>query len=196
MAQFSDAVSNGDSPHGNLYPVFPYNDLTMMSDQDLVDLYAAIMATPPVSSRRSNQVVFPLNFRPLVSGWKNLFFSPHRFQPNPDHSDQWNRGAYLANGLAHCVACHSPTNALGAVVHGQEFTGNPGGTGGKAPPLTPLALVQDGYDVDTLAQTLKTGLTPNAGRVGKEMKLVITDETSQWTEADRQAVATYLLNID
>lgn len=81
------------------------------------------------------------------------------------------------------------------MVRGKEFTGNPGGgTGGKAPPLTAAALVQDGYDVDAISQTLKTGWTPNAGRVGNEMGLVISDETSQWTEADRRAVATYLFN--
>lgn len=195
LAQFSDAISNGDSPHGNLYPVFPYNDLTLMSDQEVADLYAAIMTAPAVAhATPANEVMFPLNFRLLVSGWKNLFFSPHRYQNDPSHSAQWNRGAYLANGPTHCVACHSPLNALGAVVDGKHFTGNAaGGTGGKTPPLTALALLQDGYTIDGLAQTLKTGVTPNAGKVGAEMGPVIRDETSHWTDADLKAMATYLL---
>lgn len=198
LAQFSDALSNGDSSHGNLYPVFPYNDLTLMGDQAVVDLYAAIMAAPPIAHRApAHEVSFPFNIRLLVSAWKNLFFSPHRYADDPDHSPMWNRGAYLANGPAHCVACHSPINALGAVEHGRAFTGNPsGGTGGKAPPLTPLSLAQNGFDVDTLALTLKSGLTPNAGRVGKEMGQVIADETSRWTADDRRAIAAYLLDID
>jgi len=198
IAQFSDALSNGNGPLGNLYPVFPYNDLTLMSDQDVADLYAAIMATQPVSHvAPPNDVRFPLNIRLLVSGWKNLFFSPHRYRADPTRSARWNRGNFLANGLTHCVACHSPSNALGAVRRGRELTGNPaGGTGGKAPALTPAALAQDGYDLASLAETLKTGRTPNAGQVGNEMSLVISDETSRWIDADREAVAAYLLGLN
>lgn len=196
LAQFSDALSNGDGPHGNLYPVFPYNDLTLMSDQEVVDLYAAISAVPPVRHETpANQVIFPLNIRLLMSGWKNLFFSPHRYQNDPTHSEEWNRGAYLAKGPAHCVACHSPSNALGAVEDGKYFAGNPsGGSGGKAPPILATALVADGYTADTLVQMLKTGITPNAGKVGDEMGLVISDETSHWTDPDLKAIATYLLS--
>jgi hypothetical protein len=69
------------------------------------------------------------------------------------------------------------------------------GPGGKAPPLTPAALLQDGYTRDGLAQTLKTGVTPNAGKVGNEMGLVVTDETSHWTDDDLKAVADYLLDL-
>ena len=198
IAQLSEAISNGNGPHGNLYPVFPYSDLTLMSDQEVADLYAALMAVPPLPrASPSNDVTFPFNIRLLVSGWKNLFFSPHRFKPDAVHSERWNRGNYLANGLSHCVACHSPSNILGAVERGKEFTGNPvGGTGGKAPSLTTAALIQDGYDLAGLAQTLKTGKTPNAGQVGDEMALVITDETSLWTDADREAVAAYLLGLE
>jgi mono/diheme cytochrome c family protein len=196
LAEFSDALSNGNSPKGNLYPVFPYNDLTLASDQDVVDLYAAVKAVPPIShASPPDRVVFPLNFRWIVSGWKNLFFSPQRYQDDPSRSASWNRGAYLANGLTHCVACHSPLNALGAVESGKQFTGNPrGGPGGKAPSLTVAALVRDGYTRDSLAQTLRTGITPNAGKVGNEMGPVVADETSHWTDDDRNAVADYLLN--
>ncbi len=196
LAQFSDALSNGDGPEGNLYPVFPYTNLTLMSDQDMADLYAAIMASTPVKNATpANKVIFPLNHRFLVSGWKNLFFSPHRYQDDPSRSPAWNRGAYLANGLTHCVSCHSPMNPLGAVKPGKHYAGNSGGgPGGKAPPLTPPALQQDGYTVDILAETLRTGVTPNAGKVGDEMGLVISDETSHWTDADRKAVAVYLLD--
>jgi mono/diheme cytochrome c family protein len=198
LSQFSEAISNGKGPKGNLYPVFPYNDLTLMSDQDVVDLYAAVMATPPISqSPPPNRVMFPFNIRLLISVWKNLFFSPHRYRNDPAHSSAWNRGAYLANGLTHCVACHSPLNAFGAVKNGEQYAGNPGGgPGGKAPPLTVTALLQAGYSRDTLAETLKTGVTPNAGKVGKEMGLVISDETSRWTDDDRKAIAQYLLNLD
>lgn len=198
LRQFSDALSNGDGPHGNLYPVFPYNDFTLMSDQDVVDLYAAIMSEAPVTRvGRKNQVVFPFNFRLLVSGWKNLFFSPHRYRDDPAHSASWNRGAYLANGLTHCVACHSPLNPFGAVEDDMRFTGNPsGGAGGKAPPLTEPNLLQGGYTRDSLVLLLKTGVTPARGKVGDEMGLVVTEETSHWRDEDLQAVADYLLDAE
>lgn len=198
LERFSDALSNGDGPKGNLYPVFPYSYFTLMSDQEITDLYAAVMAMPAVTQTAPpNRVSFPFDIRLLISGWKNLFFSPGRYQNDPSRSASWNRGAYLANGPSHCVACHSPYNALGAVKSGRQFTGNPrGGPGGKAPPLTAPALLQDGYTRDSLAQTLKTGGTPNAGKVGHEMGPVISDETSHWTDDDRKAVADYLLNLD
>jgi len=195
LAQFSDALSNGDSPHGNLYPVFPYNDFTLMSDQEVVDLYAAVRAAPAVVHRPPpNKVPFPFNIRLIVSGWKNLFFSPHRYRDDPAHSAAWNRGAYLANGLAHCVACHSPSNALGAIQGGKHFTGNPfGGTGGKAPAITTMALVSDGYTGASLVNLLRTGVTPSAGTVGNDMGTVVTDETSHWSDSDLSALSTYLL---
>ena len=133
----------------------------------------------------------------LVSGWKNLFFSPHRYRDDPAHSASWNRGAYLANGLTHCVACHSPLNPFGAVEDDMRFTGNPsGGAGGKAPPLSEPNLLQGGYTRDSLVLLLKTGVTPARGKVGDEMGLVVTEETSHWRDEDLQAVADYLLDAE
>ena len=194
LAQFSDAMSNGMGPDGHLYPVFPYEDYTLMSDQEIADLYAALMATEPVSTPAApSDIPFPFNIRLAMAGWKNLFFSPHRFEPEAGQSDTYNRGKYLAFGPAHCVACHSPRNGLGALDWDQALTGSPGGTGGKAPPLTRAALLAEGYDVDSLAQTLADGFTPGFDVLGAAMGEVISDGTSQWTDADRQAVAEYLL---
>ncbi|MGV8853118.1 MAG: c-type cytochrome [Devosia sp.] len=194
LAQFSDAMSNGMGPRGNLYPVFPYEHYTLMSDQEIVDLYAALMATEPVSTHApASQIAFPFNIRLAMSAWKNLFFSPGRFEPEAGKSEIYNRGKYLAFGPAHCVACHSPRNALGALDWDQALAGSPGGVGGKAPALTRAALVEEGYDVDSLAQTLEDGFTPGFDVLGAAMGEVIADSTSHWTLEDRQAVASYLL---
>ena len=194
LAQFDDAMSNGMGPQGNLYPAFPYENYTLMSDQDIVDLYAALMATEPVSTPAADSdIPFPFNIRLAMSGWKNLFFSPGRFEPDPAQSEVYNRGKYLVMGPAHCVACHSPRNALGAVDRSALLTGSPGGTGGKAPSLTRDALVEAGYDVASLAQTLEDGFTPGFDVLGGAMGEVISDGTSHWTAEDRTAVATYLL---
>lgn len=194
LAQFSDALSNGMGPQGHLYPAFPYENYTLMSDQEVVDLYAALMATDPVATPAPpSEIPFPFNIRLAMAGWKNLFFSPHRFEPEAGKDEVYNRGKYLAMGPAHCVACHTPRNALGALEWDQAFAGSPGGTGGRAPALTREALVAEGYDVASLAQTLKDGFTPGFDVLGGPMGEVIADSTSYWTDEDLNAVATYLM---
>nr|WP_314257530.1 cytochrome c [uncultured Devosia sp.] len=194
VAQFSDAMSNGMGPQGHLYPAFPYENYTMMSDQEIVDLYAALMATESVSEPAAeSQVPFPFNVRLMMAGWKNLFFKPERFVPEEGRSESYNRGKYLALGPAHCVACHTPRNALGALEWDKAMTGSPGGTGGRAPAITRQALLDDGYDEATLAQTLMDGFTPNFDVLGGPMGEVIADSTSLWTDEDRAALAEYLL---
>jgi mono/diheme cytochrome c family protein len=194
LAQFADAMSNGMGPEGHLYPVFPYEHYTLISDQEIADLYAALMATEPVNTPAAeSQIPFPFNIRLAMAGWKNLFFSPARFEPEEGRTDAYNRGKYLAYGPAHCVACHSPRNALGALEWDKALTGSPGGTGGRAPAITREALIENGYDAETLAQTLMDGFTPSFDVLGGPMGEVIADNTSQWTAEDRAAIAEYLL---
>ena len=194
LAQFSDALSNGMGPQGHLYPAFPYENYTKMTDQDVVDLYAALMATEPVATPAAESAIpFPFNVRLIMAGWKNLFFAPQRFEPEAGKDEVYNRGKYLAMGPAHCVACHTPRNALGALEWDQAFAGSPGGAGGRAPSLTRDALVAEGYDVASLAQTLKDGFTPGFDVLGGPMAEVIADSTSFWTDEDLNAVAEYLL---
>jgi mono/diheme cytochrome c family protein len=195
LAQFSNAMSNGEGPEGHLYPVFPYENYTLMSDQEVADLFAALQATVPVATpAKPHEVAFPFNIRLALAGWKNLFFSPRRYEADASQSEQWNRGRYLVDGPGHCAMCHSPRNLLGAIEAGKELTGNPGGgTGGRAPAITAAALTADGYDAATLASVLADGFTPNFDVLGGAMGEVIRDGTSHWTAEDREAVATYLL---
>ena len=195
VQQFAEAMSNGMGPQGHLYPAFPYENYTLMSDQEIVDLYAALMATEPVSDAAAeSQIPFPFNIRLAMAGWQNLFFTPTRFEPEAGQSEAYNRGKYLAYGPAHCVACHTPRNALGALEWDKALTGSPGGTGGRAPALTAAALTEEGYDVPTLVQTLKDGFTPGFDVLGGSMGEVIADSTSFWSDADLTALATYLLS--
>ncbi|MEO8684384.1 MAG: cytochrome c [Devosia sp.] len=194
LAMFSDAISNGMGPQGHLYPAFPYENYTLMSDQEIADLYAALMATDPVAEPAAeSQIPFPFNIRLAMAGWKNLFFRPARFVAEEGQSELYNRGKYLAFGPAHCVACHTPRNVLGALDWNAAFTGSPGGTGGKAPAITRDALTKHEYDVPVLAQTLKDGFTPGFDVLSGAMAEVVADSTSKWTDEDRLAVATYLL---
>ena len=197
LAEFSDALSNGHGPNGHLYPPFPYTSYTTMTDQDIVDLFAALKAIPPVSKKApAHEIGFPFNIRLVNLAWQNLFFTPHRFMKDPAHSDLWNRGAYIANGPGHCVECHSPRNAFGAIEKGQEFTGAPkGSVGGRAPALTPVALAEF-YGVSDIEDTLKTGVASSGDDLGGEMAEVVKDSTSKWTDDGRHAVAAYLLGQD
>lgn len=194
LAQFANAMSNGMGPEGHLYPAFPYENYTLMSDQEIADLYAALMATEPVAEPApESQIPFPFNIRLAMAGWQNLFFAPNRFTPEEGQSEEYNRGKYLAFGPAHCVACHTPRNALGALEWDKALTGSPGGTGGRAPAITAAALTEAGYNQTTLVDALKTGFTPGFDVLGGAMGEVISDSTSHWTEDDLNALATYLL---
>lgn len=198
LEQFSKAMSDGEGPQGHLYPVFPYENYTLMSDQEIADLYAALQVTEPVATpSKPHELSFPFNVRLSLAGWKNMFFTPGRYVPDLSRSDQWNRGRYLVDGPGHCVMCHSPRNLLGAIEAGKELTGNPdGGTGGRAPALTTTALREGGYDAATLASTLADGFTPGFDVLGGTMREVIDDGTSHWTQEDREAVAAYLLDME
>lgn len=194
IQQFSDAMSNGVGPKGRLYPVFPYENYTLMSDQEIADLYAALMATEPVSTPSAENVLsFPFNVRLAMAGWQNLFFRPGRHEADENKSDAYNRGRYLAFGPGHCVSCHTPRNALGAMDWNAALTGSPGGTGGRAPDITAAGLAAEGYDVETLVQTLKDGFTPGFDVLGGAMGEVITESTVHWTDEDLTDLATFLL---
>src|SRR6202030_4406201 len=110
------AMRAGVNPGGqHLYPTFPYDHFTNVSDEDDSALYAYLMTRPPVHApARANQLSFPLDQRVVIAGWKLLFLRHGTYQPDTAQSAAWNRGAYLVEGLAHCGACHTPRNALGA----------------------------------------------------------------------------------
>jgi mono/diheme cytochrome c family protein len=198
LAQFSKAISDGEGPQGNLYPAFPYQHYTLMSDQEVADLFAALQTTTPVPTpSRPHDVGFPFNVRLALAGWQNLFFSPRRYELDASRSERWNRGRYLVEGPGHCVMCHSPRNWLGGIDLGTELTGNPaGGTGGKAPALTAASLQGRGYDVASLSSALSDGFTPDFDVLGSAMQEVIADGTSRWIAEDREAVASYLLGVE
>src|SRR6202044_904472 len=90
---------------------------------------------------------FPFNIRRLLGGWKLLFLRGGPFVPDADKSAQWNRGAYLVTGPGHCAECHSPRNALGAIIESERFAGGPTPDGkGFVPNITPTGLGHWGND--------------------------------------------------
>ena len=113
---FERAMREGIHRDGrHLYPAFPYTHFAKTSDADLQALYAYLMAQPAVRAETpANKLAFPFNLRPLMAGWNALFHHAATLPARRDQIGDWNRGAYLVEGLGHCGACHSPRNALGA----------------------------------------------------------------------------------
>ena len=98
--------------------------MTKVTDEDINAIYAFVMTREPVRAETPpNRMLFPFNMRALIGSRKHFFFERGRFQPDPAQSAEWNRGAYLAEGLAHCGACHTPRNLLGAEKKSQAFAG-------------------------------------------------------------------------
>jgi mono/diheme cytochrome c family protein len=125
-AAFSRAMRRGVRRDGAyLYPAFPYDHFTLVSDSDNDALYAFLMTREPVhATPPGNQLPFPLNVRAMMFGWNLLFLHKGPFRPDGDHDETWNRGAYLVEGLGHCGACHTPRNFLAAEKSGARLSGS------------------------------------------------------------------------
>jgi mono/diheme cytochrome c family protein len=194
-AQFVTAMVKGTSPSGeHLFPAFPYTSYQRMNFDDLRDLFAYLKTLPAVTGKiRDHALPFPFSIRRTLGGWKWLFLDGKPFQPDPSQSAQWNRGAYLVNGPGHCAECHSPRNILGAIKSGKRFTGGPSPDGqGGTPNITQQKL--KAWSVKDIADTLTTGMTPDADFVGGSMVEVVRN-TSQLSAADREAMATYIKSL-
>lgn len=191
--QFYRAMHEGiDDEGNNLYPAFPYPWFRLVSREDDDAILAflkttlAVKYTPP-----KNDLTFPLEFRFTVKGWNLLYFNSHDFQADANQSLEWNRGAYLVNGLGHCGGCHTPKNALGAdkpklELHGATLDS------WVAPDLTANDRTGLGaWSIDDVAEYLRNGRNAHAG-AGGAMADVITYSTSLMSDVDRHAMAVYL----
>jgi len=194
-AQFVTAMVKGTSPAGeHLYPALPYTSYQRMRVDDLRDLFAYLKTLPAISGKvHDHDLPFPYNIRRTLGMWKLLFLDGKMFSPDAAQPAQWNRGAYLVNGPGHCAECHSPRNLLGAIIPSRRFTGGQSPTGqGGVPDITQGKLKN--WKVEDFVETLDTGLTPDADKVGGPMVEVVAN-TRQLSAADREAIAVYLKSL-
>ena len=209
LSDFTRSMRRGVARDGHLlYPAFPYPHFTHMTDADIAALYAYLMSRDAVQSTApANQLMFPLNVRPLMAAW-NLFFLHPGVEANSDidgeansdmpaepatHDAQLIRGKYLIDGPAHCAACHTPMNLLGAEKRGDAFDGNVI-EGWEAPALTTLLSAPKPWTHDQLAAYLRTGLADQHGAAAGPMRAV-TQSLTNASDADINAMATYLLSL-
>ncbi|NLS03420.1 c-type cytochrome [Rhizobium sp. P32RR-XVIII] len=194
-AAFNRAMREGVSRDGkHLYPAFPFDHFTLVSDEDNKALYAFLMTRPPVKQTPpANELPFPLNVRLVLAGWKTLFFNEGAYQDVASESAEWNRGAYLVNGLGHCGACHTPRNALGAEKAGAHLAG------GQAEGWTAFALDASSpapvaWTQDSLYAYLRQGWHPDHGVTNGPMGEV-TGNLGLLPDSDVHAIATYLASL-
>jgi mono/diheme cytochrome c family protein len=122
---FLKAVQRGVRPDGTrLYPAMPFPSYTYMTDNDALAIKAYLFSLPAVhAAAMENTLPFPFNQRWLMAFWSAFFNENRRFQPNAAQSPEWNRGAYIAEALAHCGECHTPRNLAFALDNRNKFSG-------------------------------------------------------------------------
>lgn len=175
----------------HLYPAFPYDHFTKVSDDDGRSIYAFLMTREPVRAEApANELPFPMNIRVLIAGWKLLFFDRGRFQPDAAKSAEHNRGAYLTEGLAHCGACHTPRNALGAEQRDQYLAGGES-EGWHAPALNAASPSPTPWTREQLFTYLRRGFVERHGVAAGPM-LPVVDNLGGVPEQDVKAIAAYV----
>jgi alcohol dehydrogenase (quinone), cytochrome c subunit len=184
-----------------LFPAFPYTSFTKTSDADIDAIYAylrtlkAVRYTPP-----SGKLVFTQRW--AMAPWNALFFTEGRFSPDTGQSAEWNRGAYLVQGLGHCSACHTPRNLFMAEAAGNAYAGGllrDRVAEGKirrwsAVNLTSARNGLSAWSVNDLAKYLQTGFSARGGAFGP-MNEVIVDSLKKLTAEDVRAMAAYLKSL-
>lgn len=200
--EFAKAVREGAAKDGrNLYPAMPYTSYAKINDQDLHILYDFFMHQVPAvkQQNRDSDIPWPLSMRWPLSVWNWVFHDDTVFKPDSSQSAQWNRGAYLVQGLAHCGTCHTP-RGIGfqeKALDQHDAAYLTGGTleGWHAPDLT--GNVKNGlgrWSAQDIAQFLKTGRTDTSAAFGS-MTDVVAHSTQYLSNDDLEAVAVYLKSL-
>ena len=193
---FERAMRQGISRDGHaLYPVFPFTSFAKTNDADMMALYAWLMSQPAVTSHTPEpQMQWGLGWRSLMALWNGLFHAPQQFEPKPKQSDEWNRGAYLVDGLGHCGACHTPRNALGAERKEQAYMQGAMVDGWQAPALKQLNPSPVPWSEEEFFRYLRQGHTKQHGIAAGPMGLVVRN-LALVPDKDVRAMAVYLASL-
>lgn len=195
---FWRALHHGRSKDGRLlYPAFPYTEYTHVTREDADAIFAFLSSLPPAEQpSQAHTLRWPYSSQWALAGWRALFFRAGGDTTDIHQSAEWNRGAYLVRGLGHCVACHSPRNALGASRLSQDLQGGVIPVQNwYAPALT--SSTEAGiahWPQEDVVALLQAGLSPQASVMGP-MAEVVFNSTQHLSTADVQAMAVYLQSL-
>ncbi len=202
LGDFRRALHEGVARDGSsLIPAFPYTSFTKVSDADVADLYTFVRSIPAQRySAPANSLM--LRMRWGVSLWKMMFFTPGRYVSVETKSDEWNRGAYLVQGLGHCSACHTPRGINQAEREDSPYTGGVfqdqvarGKVGNwYAVNLTSAKHGLGSWTVPDLEKYFRTGFSARAGTFGP-MNDVVVNSLKLLTAADLHAMAVYVKGL-
>jgi mono/diheme cytochrome c family protein len=192
LEAFRRAMRDGIDRKGrHLYPVLPYPHFIHAADDDIAAIYAFLMTRRPVlQAPARNDLRFPFNVRPLLTGWNLLFLKHDVWRPDQGRTPEWNRGAYLVEAIGHCGACHTPHNSLGAEKDSERLAGGEA-EGWDAPALRTGSVAPRTWSVDALTSYLRTGFEPGHGAAAGPMTEV-TQQLAAIPDGDVRAMAVYI----
>jgi mono/diheme cytochrome c family protein len=194
--EFDAAVRKGIRRDGSLlYPAMPYNAYTKMTREEVLAIRAYLNTVEPAHHAVvANTLPFPFNIRTAMRVWDALYFTEGVYKPDPGKSAEWNRGAYLVSGPAHCGACHTPKTLLGGdktsqYLHGSKVQGwfAPDITGDKARGI-------GNWSVEQIVAYLKAGHNQSSAATGP-MADAVSLSTAHWKDSDLNAIAVYLKSV-
>jgi mono/diheme cytochrome c family protein len=193
---FVRALREGKGRHDEpLYPAMPYPYYTKLTESDALAIRAYLNTVKPVRNAVvSNKLPFPFDVREGMAAWNALYFRSGEFKPDATKSAEWNRGAYLVEGLGHCGACHTPKSVLGGDDNAHALQGYALQGWFAANITNDNERGLGGWSVADIAAYLKNGHNPttaSTGIMGEE----ITLSSSQMTGADLTAIAAYLKDL-
>jgi mono/diheme cytochrome c family protein len=196
-AEFLAAVRQGKRRDGaHLYPAMPFTSYTYMTDDDALAIKAYLVSLPPIrQAAPPDTLTFPFNQRWAMSIWSFTFGANERFRPNTEMSQEWNRGAYLAEALAHCGDCHTPRNIAFALDNRQKFAGAKT-AGWRAYNVTSDEASGIGKWTDEeLVSYLSTGHAIGRGTASGPMAEVVDRSLRFLAPSDTKALAAYLRSV-
>jgi mono/diheme cytochrome c family protein len=194
---FLNAVHRGTRRDGaRLYPAMPYTSYTYISDADALAIKAYLFSLPPVSAEApANTLAFPFNQRWAMIFWSALFNPDTRFMPDTSKSPEWNRGAYLAEALAHCGECHTPRNLAFSLNNRQKFAGAITAGWRAFNISSDKATGVGAWHDDDLISYLSIGHAAGHGSASGPMGEAVDHSFSQFAPEDIRAVVAYLRSV-
>jgi mono/diheme cytochrome c family protein len=192
-ARFGTAAAGGTGRDGtHLFPAMPYTYYTKVTRGDVSAIRAYLNTVPAVYNPvKANQLPFPFSIRASLIGWNAMFFTPWEFVPDASKSVEWNRGAYLAEGLGHCGLCHTPKNFLGGDKSTERLRGYQLQSWFAADITNDPRRGLGEWSIDDIIGYLKAGHGRRTNGTGL-MAETIGYSTSHWNNEDLKAIATYL----
>jgi len=194
---FLNAMHRGVRRDGErLYPAMPYTSYTYVSDEDALAIKAYLFSLPAVhAAAPENTLSFPFNQRWAMTVWSALFNPDTRFEPDSSKSPEWNRGAYLAEALAHCGECHTPRNLAFALNNRQKFAGAVTAGWRAFNISSDKATGVGAWRDDDLISYLSTGHAAGHGTASGPMGEAVDHSFSQFAPEDIRAIVAYLRSV-